>query len=506
MLIIPFSSLRRSAEKVSPFLVIALILAFCIEGAWGLKADLGGDATQNFLSSYNFYSNFEYGHDIGDPGYRREPFPNWFLAAFLWLFYRPISGLTKEQVLDNVDILNASVHVNVLWAGILFFAVWGLCRSLFSSSLMADFVAINSIIISQSSFVKFEYPSLNTELPAAAMIAIFSLSLTISLLNKTPISYLFVGLSYGLLVLTKASGAYIGFAVIPLIACLFSVKARTLYGFLSTKFLRILLLITLGFSLMVAPWVCRNYFEFGRPAIAEGGGRVLWIRSEFNKINSHQYFGAFYAYSPELVRESVWENILGNNPSQLECGGDLQLHNRGESCDKYLLSLGRAGDIKQFDKVVSLYERGKKALPEKMKAEARAAGVKFDLDQEGKKIFLDGLRNQPLNHVLLTIPLAWRGVWSFGHSDWTGVIVNFLVMVNLIFLPVIAMALKNKSLLLLSLAPAGYFWFYALLSQFWPRFAEPFIPIGCVLFAYTLAICIQKYPLNSSKLTSSVRV
>ena len=406
--------------------MIALIVAFCIEGAWGLKADLGGDATQNFLSSYNFYSNFEYGHYIGDPGYRREPFPNWFLAAFLWLFYRPISSLTKEQVLDNFDILNASVHVNVLWAGILFFAVWGLCRLLFSSSLMADFVAINSIIISQSSFVRFEYSNLNTELPAAAMIVIFSLSLTASLVNKTPISYLLVGLSYGLLVLTKASGAYVGLIIIPLIAFIYSGKFKTFYGFLSTKFLRILLLITLGFSLMVAPWVGRNYFEFGRPAIAEGGGRVLWIRSEFNKINSHQYLGAFYAYSPGLVRESLWENIFGYDSSQLACGGDLQLHNRGESCDKNLLSLGRAGDIRQFDKVVSLYERGKKALPEKTRAEAKAAGVKFDLDQEGKKLFLEGLRNQPLNHVLLTFPLAWRGIWSFAHSDWVGIIVNHI--------------------------------------------------------------------------------
>ena len=485
--------MRRSAEKVSPFLVLALILAFCIEGAWGLKADIGGDATQNFLSSYNFYSSFEYGHHIGEPGYRREPFPNWFLASFLWLFYRPIPGLTKEQVLDNVDILNASVNVNVLWAAILFFAVWALCRSLFSYSLLADFVAINSIIISQTSFVKFEYSNLNTELPAAALIVVFSLSLTFSSLKKTPVSYLFVGLSYGLLVLTKASGAYIGLVVIPLIALILSGKVRSLYGFLSAKFLRVLLLTTLGLSLVVTPWVCRNYFEFGRPAIAEGGGRVLWIRSEFNKINSYQYLGAFYAYSPEILRDSVWENIFGNNASQLECGGDLQLHNRGQQCDLDYLRLARAGNIDLFDKVVSLYDRGKKALPEKMKAEAIAAGVDFDYDKEGKQIFLEGFRNDPFKHFLLTFPLAWRGIWSFALSSWVGIIVNFLVMVNLIFLPLTAIVLKNKNLLLLSLVPACYFWFYAFLSQFWSRFAEPFVPISCVLFAYTLLICDHKF-------------
>ena len=468
-------------------------MAFCIEGAWGLKADLGGDAIQNFLSSYNFYTSFEYGHDIGDPGFRREPFPNWFLAVFLWLFYRPISGLTKEQVLGSVDILTAAVHVNVLWAAILFLAVWVLCRCLFSYPLLADFVAINSIIISQASFVKFEYPNLNTELPAAVLILVFSSLLTFSLSKKKPVLYLFVGLFYGLLVLTKGSGAYIGLVVLPLIALLLSRNFRSLCGFLSAKFFRVLLLVTLGFSLVVTPWVYRNFLEFGRPVIAEGGGRILWIRSEFNKINSHQFFGAFYAYSPKLVRESVWENFIGYNPSQLECGGDLQLHNRGQSCDLDYLNLGRSGNISHFDKVVSLYDRGKKALPEKMLAEAKAAGVKFDLDQEGQNVFLKGFRNNPLRHFLLTFPLAWRGIWAFALSDWIGIVVNFFVMVNLIFLPLTAIVFKNKILLLLSLAPSSYFWFYAFVSQFWPRFSQSLIPIACVLFAFTLYIFSQRF-------------
>ena len=96
--------------------LIALIAFICIQAGWGLKADLGGDATQNFLSSYNFYSSFEYGHHIGQAGFRREPLPNWTLAVFLWLFFRPTTGLDRDEVLANIDILDAAVCVNIFWA------------------------------------------------------------------------------------------------------------------------------------------------------------------------------------------------------------------------------------------------------------------------------------------------------------------------------------------------------------------------------------------------------
>ena len=479
-------------HKVMPCLVIALIAFICIHAGWGLKADLGGDATQNFLSSYNFYSSFEYGHHIGQAGFRREPLPNWTLAVFLWLFFRPTTGLDRDEVLANTDILDAAVSVNIFWALLLFIGLWALARQIFANILLADFVAFVSIAMSNMAFVRSEYESLNTELAASALLVLVAVSLINAVNQRTILAYFAVGFSYGLLVLTKASGAYIAFMTMPLIALVLAKTHSVIRYKLIAKFLTTLLCIALGFSLIISPWILRNYFEFGKAAIAEGGGRVLWIRAEFNKITPYEFLGAFYAYSPKLLRESLWQPYSGFNADQLECGGNLQLHNRGQDCDFEHLQAER------FDQVISLYERGKKALPSKAKSEAVKSGLRFNVDESGKQEFFLTVREKPLHDLLLTVPLAWRGIWSFSFLGYPGLFFNFLIMINLIFMPLIALVVRNNILLLTSLVPAAYFWFYALLSQFWPRFAEPFIPIATLIFCYTATIVVRRFTVKSS--------
>ena len=486
-----FARIYLLLTRLIPFLIVALILSLCLHAGWQLKADLGGDATQNFLSSYNFYSSFEYGHHLGQAGFRREPLPNWTLAFFLWLFYRPAIGLSREEVLSNQEILDAAVMVNIFWALILFLSLWLLARKVFVNTFTADISASFSILVSHFAFVRTEYDNLNTELVASALFVVLALSLLYAMNAQSFFSYVAVGLAFGLLVLTKASGAYIALVTMPLIAFVTANGFSMSPSGLAAKCMKRLLLIAIGFALVVSPWVLRNYSEFGEATIAQGGGRVLWIRSEFNKINRDQYIGAFYAYSPRLLRESIWEPYFGYRASQLQCGGDLQLHNRGEVCDIEHLEAGR------FEDVVSLYERGKKALPLQAKAQAAQSGAPYDVDKLGKEEFFATVRQKPLDHLFLSIPLAWRGIWSFSIPDHFGTVpglaLNFAIMVNLIFIPILALFYGDKILLLMSLVPASYFWFYALLSQFWPRFSEPFIPVASLIFCYTISTLIKAF-------------
>ena len=145
-----------------------------------------------------------------------------------------------------------------------------------------------------------------------------------------------------------------------------------------------------------------------------------------------------------------------------------------------IISLFHTASVNAED---SLYERGKKALPQKMLDESKSKNIAFDVDSAGRDIFLQGIKQNPLNHLLLTIPLAWRGIWSFAVSDLFGLMVNFIFMGSLIVMPVIALILRNNILFLVSVVPTSYFWFYAFVSQFWERFSEPFIPISVVSFS-----------------------
>lgn len=472
-----FLSYKRIARYLS-LLVVVVIFVFCIEGFLGLKASLGGDATQNFLSSYNLYSNSEYGRHIGSPGFRREPFPNWILASFMYLVVRPPRGLTEDQILSLQDVLNKSVQVNLIWVASLFICLWILSRLLFLNTVVADLVAINSIVISNAVFVKQQLSNLNTELPASVLICLLSIAFICSLKTRLWGWILVSGLVYGFLVLTKASGAYVAFLTMPLVAICIAASPHIGLQKNAISAIKYLLCIAIGFSIVVTPWITRNYFEFGQPAIAMGGGRVLWIRSEYNNINRDQYLGAFYAFSPKGLQIHFWEPFLGYKQSQLKCGGSLQLFSRNLPCDNQLRDQGR------YDEVVSLYDRGKKALPQKYKEKAIKEGLKYNNDDLGKRVFLENFRTNPVSHLALTLPLAWRGIWSFNAFDMFGLFVNFMFMMCLIVMPVLALILHNKILFLLSILPAAYFWFYAFLSQFWDRFSEPFIPISSILFFY----------------------
>jgi hypothetical protein len=482
---------------VMPALVALTIIALYLDGAHDLKADLGGDATQNFLSAYNFYSDFQYGHHLGSPGLRREPFPNWVLAVFLWIFYQPPKGLLKQDVLSNASIQNNAVHVNLLWLLCLFVAIWILSRQLFKSKLLADLVAIFSILVSYGFFARFELDNLNTELPASVLLVCLSIAIVHASNVRNIWSMLLIGITYGLLVLTKASGAYVAFFTIPLIVLAATCKSRALVRGCLRQYLIFFLAAAIGFFIIVAPWITRNYLEFNRPILAEGGGRVLWIRSEFNKISINEYWGAFYAYSPKLLRESIFEPVFGFEPNQLECGGNLQLHVRGLDCDIKLRS------EKRYDEVVSLYERGKKALPMKKLDQMKQLGKEFNVDDSGKQEFFATLKSKPAQHIALTFPLAWRGIWSFKAKDFLGLLLNFLIMINLVLMPLLSLILKNRVLFLLSLIPASYYWFYAFLSQFWERFSEPFIPVGTILFAYSFVFYFSKYFMVRDRLEKS---
>ncbi len=478
---------RKRVARYLPFLVVTLIAVFCVEGILGLKAGLGGDATQNFLSSYNLYSNSEYGRHLGSAGFRREPFPNWILAFFMHIFVRPPRGLSEDQILSLPEVLDKSVQINIFWAISLFVSLWILSRLLFKNSLVADLVAINSIVISQAVFVKQEMSNLNTELPASVLICLLSIALISSLRTKLWWWVVISGLFYGLLVLTKASGAYVAFLTMPFAAICIAISPEMGFKQNFKHALKYFLCIAIGFLVVVTPWITRNYFEFGQPSIAMGGGRVLWIRSEYNKINREQYIGSFYAFSPKGLQMHFWEPLLGYSKNQLDCGGSLQLFSRNLPCDNQLREQGR------YDEVVSLYDRGKKALPQKYKERAIEKGIDYNNDDLGKQVFIENIKANPRSHLALTLPLAWRGIWSFVVFDMFGLFVNFVFMVNLILMPLVSLILRNKTLFLLSLLPASYYWFYALFSQFWTRFSEPFIPISSILFLYLIANVVVPY-------------
>ena len=469
--------IERPLELVTSLCVLSFIVLFIFQGASG-SASLSDDASQNLRSAFNLFSTGEYGEfRLGVPGFRREPLPNFITAFYIKSFVWQAHDLNFSSLRSAQDVLDQIVRVNLLWAFGLYVSLWCLCRQLFRPSWIANIIAAFAIYGSDSVFVAYEYRNLNTELQASCLLVVFiSLSLIFyrssSLWMALPVGFL-----AGLVILTKASGIYVfPIAFLPL-ALLFS-KRLKLPGLLSkrfTRYLAVLVVLYLSTSLTVLPWMMRNKIEFNEVTISQGGGRILWIRSEFNKMNSNEYFGSFYAYSPSFLQVSVFEDLLGFKEAQLECGGSLQSLNRNLLCDRQSLDSGNLSQVRSF------YQRGKRVRPALVKTAYKREGLAFDNDDVGKKFGINSIINNPVKHFFVTLPIAWRGLWSFKDESFGGVLINFIGMFGLVaILPVFGLLRYSDEWLVISLIPTGYFWFYAFLSHFRTRYSEPLIPLSFI--------------------------
>ena len=451
-------------------LVVMLLVALINYGLIIDSHSLGSDAAQNIRSAANLARFGVYGEGpvvAGvEPGYRREPFPNFSLAFYLKFWELWLPGLIRDSAsVASGKLLVFAKSINLIFAASLFCGCWALLRQIFFSPLIANIVMMILLLPLNSCFVWSEVNNFNTELVASSLIVWVTVVLLLSA-EKASFRFVFVcGLLFGLLALTKASAAYMAILALPCTACLLSRNFRQFWGYF--------LFLSIGFVMFVSPWVLRNQLEFSSPAIARGGGDVLLIRSEFNQMNDQQFLYGFYAYSPTFLQNNVLGPILLLEKNDFKCGNLLEVFNRKLDCDQNNLRK------KNYDAVRSFYQRGKRAIPRK-----------FDLNPEDKKeLAVERIKNDSFAHARITLLMAWRGLWSFKSRNFFDVILNFIAFLSLVVVPMIGLNEKRKAWVLMGIIPSIYYAFYALTSHFLPRYSEPLIPLSLVCLA-TLAAYI----------------
>lgn len=480
---------RRWLALIAPFLVLGLILSLAWHGWLVLRVEkIGGDASQNLRSALNLWQHGVYGESLSpiEAGYRREPLPNWVLAGHLkWLANIP-AGIRFSELVADPDLLTRTMRINLVYLLGLFLSLWGLCLRLFRPGWLAHLVAGAVIYFSYDAFAESELTTLNTELPAAFLTVLTALAFVMMRQTRRSRWAILAGVVFGCMVLTKASGSYLAVVLFPLIPFLLNHSRR--------RSIALTLCVGLGFAVVVLPWVARNLIEFGKPAIARGGGDVLLIRSVYDEMTPLEFRGAFYAFAPERLRESIFEPRLGFSETQVQCGGSLERLVRNLPCDQKAFAEGRPDDVRSF------YQTGKRVLPDRIKEQAFMPGrtpsaramdepILEDIQQD---VALDRIRASPLKHLLVSLPLSWRGMWSFeNQSTWFGVIANALAMASLLMMPALGVALRRPEWVLISIVAVGYFLFYGLFSHFITRYSEPLIPLSLVCLSLVLVEAIR---------------
>ena len=114
-----------------------------------------------------------------------------------------------------------------------------------------------------------------------------------------------------------------------------------------------------------------------------------------------------------------------------------------------------------------------------------SSDLRLGKDANGEDVLQDAamrrIRSAPLQHLLVSLPLSWRGMWSFENQQtWFGVLANGLAMAALLAMPLLGLLCRRPEWLLISFMGAGYFLFYGVLTHFISRYSEPLIPLSLV--------------------------
>jgi len=402
------------------------------------------------------------------PSMYREPLPV-VVAAAAVLGIDAVHGRAARADYFEGPRARLVKTTNVLWMLLLCGGVYAAIRMFNPSRTLA---VVGALLVNvqlpliPSGFAGLGIDSLNSDLPAAALLISGSVLLAAGLVESRTWRCVAAGAMLGALALVKASFLYV-FAGIAVSAAL--VGLVILHRNREWHIARNSLVVTACFVATVAPWMLRNHAQFGTYSIAERGGVVLLIRAVKDQMTAEEYRGAFYVWAPPGIRPAVGQ-LLGFQPLDLNRGGRLQRLNRYPSADFHAddVAAERAG---RPDLAISYYRKAR-AQRVQLNREIGAALGSLEVDRRLQERALDMIAQYPWKHLALTVPVLWRGAFAAFPVLILGLVV----------------AWRRRDLRLAAfLWPAiGLVLFYGLLSHFIPRYGVPVVPVA-IAVAFAIA-------------------
>jgi len=449
-------------------LAVATTLAALSLGARHITtATIGSDGTQSAVMAINLAHQGTI--SLSDtppypPSNYREPIPV-ILTALDVRLMDAVLGVAPTDDYFAGERVRLLKYPNLLWLLLLLVGIFA-CIHVATGSYYFSLAgaAIGGIQYGASALRAPMLNDLSTDLAGAAVLAVASAALAAGLTRQSPRLSVLAGALFGAMALVKAGVLYIFIGVIGTLLCA-CLLWRTRIVLRSA--LRDLVLVMLAFIVVVAPWMLRNRIELGTFQIAQRAGVVLLARAVQNEMSPEEYRGAFYVWAPPSIQGAIG-SLLGFTPRDLQRGGRLQRMNRSETSDFYASDVA-AEQAGRPAEAISYYRRAR-AERVKLIGELEAAGAAtpdVEADDILQRRAMSMIEAHPGKHLAATIPLLWRGAP-----------VAFPLLVIAVAL---AIRYRHYECALLALPSFGVVMFYALLSHFLPRYAEPVRPVVIAL-------------------------
>jgi hypothetical protein len=406
------------------------------------------------------------------PTMYREPVPI-IVTALAVGIVDALSGRAGYELYFSGDRARYLKCQNILWLGLLSIsAFWAL--SYFGSSFwigLAGTVCVSLPFLTGSATPPID--TLNSELPAAALLLPASLLLVKGICGRRLLQLAAAGLCFGVLALIKAAVLFVFAGLFVILAFSYALRLAE-----ATKRggLREIGVLALAFAIVVTPWMYRNYMSIGSFGISDRGGFTLHDRALLIQMTKDEYIGAFYVWSHKKLQPVVG-SMLGYSPADLEEGGRLERLSRSEKGALYEddLAAEMAGDP---DAAVTFYRIGR-AERTRLANEFEAMGHPHPGNAADNVLMeraIAMIRDRPGKHLAVTLPILWR----------SALIAFPLFVGGLIY----SIRRRRHDLALFCLPSFGLLALLALLSSFAPRYSLPFRPVAIVLFLVLLQIAV----------------
>ena len=222
----------------------------------------------------------------------------------------------------------------------------------------------------------------------------FVILASLALLHRrgvNPAYCLCLGLSFGVLVLTRGSYLYLAYVLFPL---LFLIKSRREALPLKTV-LKLGGLVCGSFLAVLSVWMTRNILVFGDPALSSGYAPFIFVqRLAYNEMQISEWLAAFVFWFPDI----------GDNLAR-----------------QYLPveSYGRLG----WDAQDSFYQVGQRDRIEMFAAGAEQVSM--------EPLLLDRLLPDLFWHCMVTLALSFRAMWAGGYLSVFGLLSAFWALAYL---------------------------------------------------------------------------
>jgi 4-amino-4-deoxy-L-arabinose transferase-like glycosyltransferase len=320
--------------------------------------------------------------------------------------------------------------------------IWITCHVLFESITIAWAAPIFALL---SEFLTEFTQTILTEVLILPLFLSLQLFILLFLKYKNAKWGIAIGISLGLLCLTRSEYIYLAYFMIAiaLISLIKKPPRFILYGYISSV---LVMVVT------ISPWSIRNNYNFNTYSLTKGNYAeiVLSERIGFNSMTSKEWLSSFVYWAPK------GENIASDYIPKA-------WYERFENDSTGLNDFRRIGLEEIYSNVTSSTDKP------------------YALSQ----IVRDHILAKPIKHIITTIPLIWRGIFVGQRWGLVGLFLHLCLLITLI-------KTKNYELLWLSLPIWFIVTFHALVSVSIERYNLPLLSIYAIGYGYFFTKLINK--------------